>query len=503
MIMEVGVALSSATLKDVGTSVAKPRYDRGDVRVGIVHFGVGGFHRSHQAMYLDRLMNAGGALEWGICGVGVMPSDARIAEVLAAQDGLYTLMIKRADGRIEPRIIGSIVRYLYAPDDPAAVLEVLAREETRIVSLTITEGGYNVDPDTGRFDAGNPAVQADLTSGRDPLTVFGLVVEALRRRRVGGIPPFTVMSCDNLEGNGTAARRAFSSFAALVDPDLGEWVRNSVSYPNSMVDRITPVTDAVEGAVLLEQFGVRDGWPVVSEAFTQWVLEDDFRTGRPAWEDAGVQIVSEVRPYELMKLRLLNASHQAMCYLGYLAGYRFAHETASDPAFIEFLRGYMDEEGGPTLDEVPGVDLEVYKATLLARFANPEVRDTLARLCADSSDRIPKWLVPVIRTNLATGGEIRRSATVIASWARYDEGVDEQGGAIDVVDRLSAQLVRRARRERDEPLAFLRNEELFGDLVDDHRFRAAYAEARASLHQVGARETLNALNETLRRESES
>jgi mannitol 2-dehydrogenase len=306
------------------------------------------------------------------------------------------------------------------------------------------------------------------------------------------------MCCDNLPGNGDLAKATFSAYAELVDPELGNWIRTAVAFPNSMVDRITPVTTDADRAALAEEFGVADRWPVVCEDFTQWVIEDDFPTGRPRWEKAGVQVVTNVEPYELMKLRLLNASHQAMCYAGYLSGYRFAHEVSSDPVFVEFLRGYMDYEATPTLPEIPDVDLDQYKHSLIHRFANPEVRDTLARLCAESSDRIPKWLLPVIRENLASGGEIRRSAAVVASWARYDEGVDEQGEPIVIVDRLRDELMMFARQQAENPLAFIENRAVFGDLVDQPAFRGAYLDALTSFHQVGARRTIEMLNASLR-----
>ena len=248
-------------------------------------------------------------------------------------------------------------------------------------------------------------------------------------------------------------------------------------------------------ALLAERFGVEDAWPVVCEPFTQWALEDSFSTGRPPLQDVGVQMVKDVEPYELMKLRLLNASHQALCYLGYLAGYRYAHEVAQDPLFTGFLLGYMDHEATPTLAPVPGVDLRQYKHQLIERFANPEIRDTLARLCAESSDRIPKWLLPVIRDQLATGGEIGRSALVVAAWARYAEGQDEQGQAIEVVDRLRDQLVDRASRQHEEPLVFISDRDLFGDLIDNERFVLAYRSALDSLHSLGARATLAAMTE--------
>jgi mannitol 2-dehydrogenase len=488
--------LNTSTLPQLDPAVAVPGYDRAQVRVGIVHFGVGGFHRAHEAMYLDRLMNEGKALDWGICGVGVMPADQRMKTVMDAQNGLYTLVIKHADGSYEPRVIGSIIEYLYAPDDVEAVLEKMASPEVRIVSLTVTEGGYNFHHVTGEFNVDNPDVQHDLADGAVPKTSFGLVTEALARRKARGIAPFTVMSCDNIQGNGDVAKAMFTAYARRKNAGLGDWMISHVKFPNSMVDRITPVTTDADRDEVKQRFGIDDAWPVVCEPFTQWVLEDHFNQGRPSFEDVGVQIVDEVMPYELMKLRLLNASHQALTYFGYLAGYRYAHEVCQDPLFEAFLLGYMVEEGSPTLLPVPGVDLDLYRRTLIERFANPQIRDTLARLCAESSDRIPKWLVPVIRHQLEHGGEIRRSAAVVASWARYDEGTDERGEPIEIVDRLKDQLQAIAQSNRSRPLAFIENRELFGDLVDNPRFVEAYTWALEKLHRVGARATLEALQES-------
>ncbi|TWD81950.1 mannitol 2-dehydrogenase [Kribbella amoyensis] len=482
--------LGPAHLGALGTEVGRPEYDRAEVRAGIVHFGVGGFHRAHQAMYLDRLMNDGKALDWGICGVGVLPQDRRMADVMAAQDGLYTLVVKHPDGTLEPRVIGSVVDYLFAPDDPEAVLARMADPATRIVSLTITEGGYNVHQVTGELDTSDPALAADLEPGATPGSVFGFVVEALARRRAAGVAPFTLMSCDNIPGNGHVAKKMLTAFARLKDPELAGWIEREVRFPNSMVDRITPVTTDADKAALAERFGIDDGWPVVCEPFTQWVLEDEFGGDRPPYEEVGVQLVQDVEPYELMKLRLLNASHQALCYLGYLAGYRYAHEVCQDKLFVDFLLTYMDDEGTPTLPPVPGVDLDRYKHQLIERFANPEVRDTLARLCAESSDRIPKWLLPVVREQLTAGRTIDRAALVVASWARYAEAVDEQGEPIEVVDRLRDKLVERAQHNHEDPLVFISDPDLFGDLAQDERFVQAYTSSLASLHERGARATL-------------
>ncbi|MEU4696237.1 mannitol dehydrogenase family protein [Nonomuraea dietziae] len=483
-------ALTQETVAALSETVAVPSYDRSRLTAGIVHIGVGGFHRAHQAMYLDRLMNEGKAHDWAICGVGLLPGDARMRDALTAQDGLYTLVLKHPDGTREARVIGSIIDYLFAPDGPEAVIEKMADPSVRIVSLTVTEGGYNIHPVTGAFDAQSPAIRADLEPGAIPATVFGLVTEALRRRRARGLVPFTVMSCDNIQGNGEVARHSFTAFARLVDAGLADWIEAAVAFPNSMVDRITPVTTDEDREAVAELFGILDAWPVTCEPFTQWVLENDFSRGRPPFEEAGVQVVGDVEPYELMKLRLLNAGHQALCYFGYLGGHRYVHEAATDPALAKFLLDYMDLEATPTLRPVPGVDLDGYKRTLVERFSNAEVRDTLARLCAESSDRIPKWLLPVVREQLARGGPVTRAAAVVASWARYAEGSDESGEPIVVVDRLGDRLMAAARAQRQRPTAFIEDRELFGDLADDERFVAPYLRALESLHAEGARATV-------------
>jgi mannitol 2-dehydrogenase len=483
-------ALNAGTVSQLGSAVPGPSYDRSTVTTGIVHLGVGGFHRAHEAMYVDALLNDGRGHDWGITGVGLLPGDRRMKEVLESQDCLYTLVVKDLDGSLEPRVIGSIVEYLFAGDDREAVLARMADPATRIVSLTITEGGYHVNQADGSFDASDPDIQADIAGDGPPTTAFGFITEALARRRTAGTAPFTVMSCDNIQGNGTVARDMITAFATLRDADLGAWIGEHVAFPNSMVDRITPVTTDADRQLLASEYGIDDGWPVVCEPFAQWALEDSFTLGRPELERVGVQVVDDVEPYELMKLRLLNASHQAMGYLGYLSGYRYAHEVCVDPLFVDFLLGYMNDEATPTLAPVPGVDLDDYKHELIERFANPEIRDTLARLCAESSDRIPKWLVPVIRHQLAHGGEVRRSALVVAAWARYAEGVDESGDPIEVVDRRRDQVMERARRQHEDPLAFLEDRDLFGDLHDQPRFTEHYAAALESLHARGARATL-------------
>jgi len=452
-----------------------PLYDREGLQVGIVHIGVGGFHRAHQAMYIDRLLQRGLAREWAICGVGVMPADRRMRDVLRAQNGLYTLVLEHPDGNRDAQVIGSIVDCRYAPDDREGTIELLAAPTTRIITMTITEGGYQV---------------------RDSGSVFGLITEALARRRSRGIAAPTVVSCDNIEHNGDVARRAVVAHAEFAGLDLSNWVAEHVRFPSSMVDRITPVTNPDDpdiSAGVQRDFGVTDEWPVVAESFTSWVLEDDFADGRPPLEEAGVLLVDDVRPYEAMKLRLLNAGHQCLCYFAWLCGYRMVHDAARDPLFAEFLLAYFDSEAMPTLRPVPGIDLTAYSRELVERFANPGVGDTVARLCAYSSDRIPKWLLPVVHDNLAGGGPVRLAAATVASWARYAEGVDEQGEPIEVVDNLADTLVPLAQSQRVRRSAFIENAAMFGNLSRVPRFVQAYRWALDSLHTRGARTTLEVL----------
>jgi mannitol 2-dehydrogenase len=480
---------SRSTLLDLTADVAVPTYDRSAITAGIAHIGVGGFHRSHQAVYIDDLLSKGLAQDWGIVGIGVLPHDAAMRDALLAQDCLYTVVTKHGDGAITPRVIGSIIDFLHAPDSPEKVLDVLTRPEIRIVSLTITEGGYNSDPTTGALVL-SPELAADLIPRASPSTAFGFIVEALARRRAAGTPPFTVMSCDNIQGNGSLARHTITAFARLRDEELGDWIAANVALPDSMVDRITPVTVTADREALAEAFGLEDAWPVVCEPWSQWVLEDDFPTGRPPLEVAGVQVVDDVAPYELMKLRLLNAGHQVIGHLGYLAGHRYVHEAATDPDFVAFLRGYLEYEGSLSLDPVPGVDVDAYCRQLLQRFANPHVADTLARLCAESSDRIPTFLLPVIRHRIQHGGEFHRAALVVAAWARYAEGVDEQGAPIEIADQRREAVVTRALESREDPAAFLADDSLFGELASNPEFVTAFVASLDALRADGAREAL-------------
>lgn len=486
--------LTNSTLAQVSPDVSVPAYDRAGLRHGIVHIGVGGFHRSHEAVYTHRLLQAGGSEDWSICGVGLREGDRPMGQVLASQDHLYTLIELGADGNNALSVIGAITDFLFAPEDQDAVIEKLASPQVRIVSLTITEGGYNVDDSTGKFNEAHPDVRHDLENPQQPRSVFGYLTEALRRRRERSLPPFTVMSCDNLPENGRVARAALLAFANLRDSDLALWIATEVSFPSSMVDRITPATDDKHRRWLTEHYDLEDDWPVICEPFSQWVLEDDFCNGRPAWENVGVQFTDNVAPYERMKIRLLNASHSAMAYLGYLAGHRYTHEVMADERFNHFIRSFMDDDVTPILGEIAGIDVPAYKQTLIERFSNPQMGDQLARLCMDGSGKIPKFLVPTLQTLVTEGRPLQRVALILASWALYLRGKDEQGRVHDINDPMAGRLCAAVADRANLTPEFLGMADIFGTtLASSSAFEEAFDAALDKLETNGVVAALESL----------
>lgn len=383
-------------------------------------------------------------------------------------------------------MIGSISRVLHAGTQVEVAVEVLAAPATRIVSLTITEGGYNLTPD-GAFDLSDPSVSRELAAAGPPRTVFGIVTAALARRRARSIPPFTVMSCDNIEGNGNVARSAFLTYAGAVDRGHAEWCDRHGAFPSSMVDRITPVTTDEVRRQVADRFGVQDHVPVTAEPFAQWVLEDDFPLGRPEYEHVGVQMVSDVRPFELMKLRLLNGSHQALGYLGSLLGYTFVHEAAGDPDIAGFVRAYMAREAAQTLPHVADTDLDAYQAELMRRFSNPEIADTLARVAAYPSDRMPKFVLPVLVDLVRTGREPRLGAAIVAACAVFCLGRDERGGALELTDHRAKALRSAAAAAKGSPPAFLDLPMIPAELRASPNFVSAYLDARRLFAAGGVR----------------
>ncbi len=419
----------------------------------------------------------------GASAAGLREADRKIGDVLKAQDYLYALIVKHPQGKIETRVIGSLIDFMLGCDDPGAVIDKMASADTKIVSLTITEGGYNFNPATGEFDFGNADVRHDLENPSSPRTVFGYLTAALKKRRAQGLPAFTIQSCDNIQHNGDLTRKMVLAFAGKQDAELARWIESDVCFPNAMVDRITPVTTPEDIAYLATEMGLKDEWPVTCEPFTQWVIEDNFSNGRPAWEKAGAQFVADVTPYEKMKLRLLNAGHSVLGLLGSIHGHKTIDGCVTDPLFATYLRRFMDEEATPVLDPVEGIDLDAYKDNLIERFGNPNIKDSLARICLESSAKLPVFLIPTITENLARGGSIKYATLVIAAWCFYsDKGVDRHGAALDIVDAMKDELHQAAKGTQDDPLSFLKLEPIFGDLIRNERFTALYSEMIKALY---------------------
>lgn len=447
-------------LADRGLTV--PRYDRDVLVPRIVHIGLGGFHRSHLAMYVDRLAERGA--DWAICGLCLLPGDAAIVDALRAQDHLYTLTTKTAALR-SSTVIGSIVGVVHAPTDDEPAVERLARPDTAIVSLTVTEAGYD-DTERNR-------------------RTFDLIASAIERRLDAGLGGVTVLSCDNLPGNGDAARRCVLAACDRRSPTLASRVEASCTFPNSMVDRITPVTTDLDRRALLDDFGLRDRWPVVAESFCQWVVEDEFAAGRPDIASVGAILSDDVHAWERYKLRLLNAAHSAIAYLAALVPYTYVDEVLADPDFADFLERLLLDEAVPSLEPIDGHPPEDYVATVLERFANSGVRDQIARLCVDGTAKMPRFLFPIVSDRLARDGSVERCATAIAGWARYLAVVPDTEQAPDA----AADCVRRlALSALDDPVAFVDERAGFPpDLVASADFREAFVGAFVRLDAGGPR----------------
>ncbi len=473
--------LNDSTLASYTGPAARPAYDRATLKQSIVHIGVGGFHRAHQAVYLDDLAALGNT-EWGECGVGLRQEDQRMASVMRSQDRLYTVVTRNA-AEESARVIGSMSSYLFAPASPSAVLDVLAHEDTRIVTLTITEGSYKAEP---------PTLQEGRRDEEHPGNVFDYLSRALDTRRKTGRPPFTVLSCDNVPNNGEVAKKAVLSWATSRDTTLARWIEEQVAFPSSMVDRITPQTTDADRAMVRTAYGIIDGWPVMTEPFRQWVIQDIFCNGRPPLDDLGVQFVSNVEPYETMKLRLLNASHSAMGHLGSLAGYHYIHDVIGDEDFQPFIQRLMDDEVTPLLRAVPGIDLTQYKQTLLERFRNPKIGDTVERICGKGSDKIPKFILPSLHEAIEQQRPHRLLTLAVAGWCCYLSGIDDQKRKITIVDPRARELRERAITARllSDPRPLLALHDIFGALDQHDAFVAELTQALVSLYTHGVSMTL-------------
>lgn len=446
-----------------------PGYDRGALVPRIVHIGVGGFHRAHLAEYCHRLAMQGS--DWGICGLGLLDADRAMAGALRPQDHLYTLTTRRHD-TTRSEVIGSIIDYVFAADDPAAAVERISRPMTAIVSLTVTEAGYDDNARNRR--------------------TFDVIVEGLARRRAAGHAGVTVLSCDNLAGNGDAARRCVLHAAHRRDQALADWVAGTCSFPNSMVDRITPTTFDGDRAYLVREYGLVDRWPVVAEPFQQWIVEDDFVAGRPDIAAVGAVLTDDVHPWELYKLRLLNAGHSVLGHLATLAHVTYVDEALAMPELRDFLHGFLLEEALPTVTPIAGHSPHGYVADVLDRFANPAIRDRVDRLCGDGTAKVATFLVPVLCDLLDGDLPIRHISHALAGWAHYLAEVPPAQQASDpAADRVRPL----ARAALGDPAAFLEGEVGFPDrLLSDRRFTTAFTEAHRSISRHGAIGSLRRLS---------
>jgi mannitol 2-dehydrogenase len=480
--------LSLANLADISAKASVPSYPREDIKPGILHFGVGNFHRAHMAVYLHELFNQGRDLDWGIIGAGVMPSDQKMRDTLKAQDFLTTV-VEQDITRSAATVTGPMLDVITAPDFDR-IIETVADPAIRIVSMTITEGGYFIDPATGKFDPTHPAIVADARNPDAPKTVFGLIIAGLKVRRAAGHPPFTVMCCDNIPGNGEVTEATLCGLAQLSDPEFAHWIHENVAFPNAMVDRITPATGQREIDLTRDNYGIEDGWPVFCEEFKQWVLEDKFPLGRPALEAVGVTFVADVAPYELMKLRILNGGHAAIAYPAALLDIHFVHEAMEHPLIRAFLSKLENEEIIPVVPPVPDTSLQDYFSLIENRFANPKIGDTIPRLAQDGSNRQPKFILPSTTDRLAKGLDVQGLALVSALWCRYFEGTSDGGKDIAFNDPSAERLHAAALASRSDPMAFIGLGDIFGSVGSDPRFQARFNQAIGSLRSQGTAVTL-------------
>lgn len=475
--------LSNETLTDLPEAIELPRYDRGALTAGIVHIGLGNFHRAHQAWYLHRLMQAGLAHDWAIIGAGVRAPDAAMRDKLLSQDCLTTLIELDPTG-IRAEVTGSMIDFLPIAEDNAPLVAAMSDPAIRIVSLTVTEGGYYRDASDGSFAASHPDMLHDGANPQSPRTAFGAIIAALAARRAGGHGPFTVQSCDNLQGNGDIVRDTVLSLARASDADLADWIDAHVTFPNSMVDCIVPATGPNEIA-RAQSLGIDDAAPVTHEPFRQWVVEDVFCAGRPPWEEAGATLTHDVHSYESMKLRLLNAGHQVLSNAGEILGVETIAGCMAHPQIAPFFRKVLTEEVAPHVDAVPGMTPEAYIDLIIGRFANPEIRDTVRRVAFDGGSRHPGFVLPTVRDAVAAGTSVKGLALVEALWARMCAGTRADGSVIEPNDPDWTDLQAAALAAREAPGIWLAQQQYYGTLGEARAFADAFEAHLAALWKDG------------------
>jgi mannitol 2-dehydrogenase len=484
----MGVTLNNGTISQLPDGIPGPSYDRAALTPGIVHIGCGNFHRAHQSWYLGQLLEMGLCTDWAIIGAGVRPADAAMRETLEAQDWLTTLIELGPDDK-RAEVIGPMIDFVPVAADNAPLIKALADPRIRIVSLTVTEGGYYVDPATNGFDTDHPDIQYDAAHPDTPRTAFGAMIAALKRRRDAGVGPFSGLSCDNLQGNGNILKSTVLSLARLSDPDLADWIEANCTFPNSMVDCIVPATGPKEIA-LAREFGIDDAAPVTHEPFRQWVIEDNFCAGRPDWDKAGGTFTDQVPDYETMKIRILNGGHQVLCLVGELVGIELMSETMADPLIHRFFRKVEEEEIVPFVKPVPGFTAPEYLELIDGRFANPSIVDTTRRVAFDGSSRQPGFILPSVRDGLASGAPVEGLALVSAAWCRYCLGTREDGSVIEPNDPMWDALQTRAKEAASNPKTWLGMGHIYGALAQETRFADAFVRAYAMIRNDGVKATL-------------
>lgn len=485
--------LNPDALPRVPPEVARPLYRREALQAGIVHLGVGAFHRAHLAVVNEAALHASGDLRWGTVGVSLRAADTR--DALRPQGGLYTLALRDAAEDGSPReslqVIGNLLDVLVAPEDPQAVLERIAHPDTRIVGLTITEKGYHHDPATGVLRLDDADIAHDLAHPEAPRTMPGFVVHALGLRRRRSLAPVTLLSCDNLPANGDTLRGIVLAFAQQVDDGLREWIEAHCTFPNSMVDRIVPRTTDDDRARISARLGVEDAWPVIGEPFLEWVVEDRFANGRPDWAAGGARFVEHAEPFERLKLRMVNGSHSALAYLGAMAGLRTVDRAMAEPALRNYIDALMREEIAPTLPAMQGLDLDGYRTRLLQRFSNPALQHQTKQIAMDGSQKLPQRLLGTVRDRLRAGLPIDRLALAVAAWIHYLRGTDETGASHEIQDPLAAALAARlaqantAGSVHDRIAFFTGFAPVFGELGGEPRFVSAVAHQVRLLEECG------------------
>lgn len=483
--------LNNQTLAQVPSTVQRPAYDRANLKAGIVHLGIGAFHRAHQAFYTEAVLNQFGG-DWGIVGCSLRSPTVR--EQLAPQDGLYTL-VERSSNAETMQVVGAVQTVMVGPEDPAALVAIMADPAIRIVSLTVTEKGYCHDPATGNLNVNNADIQHDLANLAQPRSAIGFLVAALKARREAGVPSFTALSCDNLPNNGQVLAKALHQFAEHVSPELAQWIRANTTFPCTMIDRIVPATTESDRSHVAQQLGLRDEGTVLTEPFTQWVIEDNFANGRPAWEKVGAQLVDEVEVFEKIKLRLLNGAHSILAYAGYLSGFDYVSEVMAEPAFVALVETYHAREAGETVEAPAGFDIEAYKAQLRDRFRNKSLKHRTWQIAMDGSQKLPQRLLHTLREQRQGAGHIDILTLGVAAWIRYVSGVDEKGELIEVSDPLADALRAACESAQGDALATVRAvvaiQEVFGpDLIDDAVFVESTAAWLAAFYEQGVLATV-------------